>query len=97
MEDPYLSISSYADAEPSVREAVERASSFFVLLSLVALLLGAVGMSAGVTMFLNEQAETAAIFRVLGLTRDRSGRFTPSFAYGSVCRAVCWAPREAGP
>ena len=74
LEDPYLSISSYADAEPSVREAVERASSFFVLLSLVALLLGAVGMSAGVTMFLNEQAETAAIFRVLGLTPGQVGK-----------------------
>ncbi len=83
LDDPYLSISAYSDADPSVREALQRLTIFFVLVSLVALLLGSIGMAASVTLFLNEQLETAGLLRCLGLAPGEVGRI-----YRGLCLAV---------
>ncbi|MBI4345303.1 MAG: hypothetical protein HY553_00500 [Elusimicrobia bacterium] len=83
LDDPYLSITAYTDADPAVRQALERVGSFFVFLSLVGLLLGAVGMSASVSMFLNDQVESVGTLRCLGLTPREVG-----LVYGLLCLAV---------
>lgn len=83
LDDPYVSISAYTDADPSVRQTMERVGSFFVFLSLVALLLSAVGMSAAVSMFLNDQIDTVGTLRCLGLTPGQVGR-----VYGALCLAI---------
>lgn len=64
---PYIRVRSYTQAQPSIQEATRRSASFFLLASLVALILGAIGMAASVTAFLNEQIETVGILRSLGL------------------------------
>lgn len=83
LDDPYLSLTAYTDADPSVRETLERVTTFFVFLSLVGLLLGAVGMASSVTMFLAGQLETAGTLRCLGLSPREVGR-----VYGLVCLAI---------
>jgi putative ABC transport system permease protein len=67
LNSPYIRISAYTEAQPTVREAMRRSASFFLLASLVALLLGAIGMAASVTAFLNEQIQTVGVLRSLGL------------------------------
>lgn len=66
LKSPYLRITAYSDAQPTLREVLRRVATFFIFVSLVALLLGAIGMAASVTAFLNEQLETVGIFRCLG-------------------------------
>lgn len=83
LDDPYLSISAYTDADPAIRQTLERVGSFFVFLSLVGLLLGAVGMAASVSMFLNDQVETVGTLLCLGLSPRDVG-----LVYGLLCLAV---------
>ncbi|MBI4249653.1 MAG: hypothetical protein HY611_09130 [Elusimicrobia bacterium] len=83
LDDPYVRVTAFGDAEARSREGLKRAALFFVLVSLVTLLLGAVGMAAGFTTFLNEQIETAAILRCLGVGPRDIGRL-----YLSLCAAV---------
>lgn len=64
--DPYLQITAYSESQPTVREVLRRTASFFLLASLVALLLGAIGMAASVTAFLNEQLPNVGVLRCLG-------------------------------
>lgn len=65
--DPYIRITAYTESQPTLREVLRRTASFFLLASLVALLLGAIGMAASVTAFLNEQLTNVGILRCLGL------------------------------
>ena len=81
--DPYLSISAFSEADANLREALQRTTIFFVLVALVALLLGATGMAAGVTIFLNEQVETVGLLRSLGLGPASIARL-----YHGLCLAV---------
>lgn len=83
LDDPYVGISAYTDADPSVRQTMERVGSFFVFLSLAAVLLAAVGMAASVSMFLNDQVETVGTLRCLGLAPGDVKR-----VYGLLCLAV---------
>jgi putative ABC transport system permease protein len=66
LDDPYLQITSYDEAQPQIREALQRMASFFILAATVALFLGAIGMAAGVSTFLNEQLSNVGILRCLG-------------------------------
>ncbi len=68
LRDPYLQVLSYTDSQPNVREVIARIAIFLVFVSLVALLLGAIGMAASVTTFLNEQLRTVGIFRCVGFS-----------------------------
>ncbi|MBI4424616.1 MAG: hypothetical protein HY554_12865 [Elusimicrobia bacterium] len=83
LSDPYLNVTAYTDADVAVRDALERVGGFFILLALVALLLAAVGMASTMTMFLNEQLETAATLRCLGLRERDVGAI-----YGLLCLAI---------
>ncbi len=74
LHDPYINLSAYGDADPTVGEAMRRTTMFFLLVSLVALLLSAVGLAAGFSMFLNEQLETVGILRALGLSSGETAR-----------------------
>lgn len=66
LDDPYLSVTSFAESKPALRRGLERTSVFFVLVGLIALMLGTLGMASGVTTFLNEQIETVGVLRALG-------------------------------
>lgn len=83
LDDPYVSLAAYTDADPAVRETLERVTTFFVFLSLVGLLLGAVGMASSMALFLADQLETAGTLRCLGATPRDVG-----LVYGLVCLAV---------
>lgn len=65
--DPQIRVTTAAEAQPAIRDTLQRIGIFFFFVSLVALLLGAIGMATSVTTFLNEQLETVGIFRCLGL------------------------------
>lgn len=67
IQSPHIRISAYTQAQPTIREAMRRSASFFLLASLVALMLGAIGMATSVTAFLNEQIQTVGVLRSLGL------------------------------
>lgn len=73
IDDPYVSIRPFAAAQPAMRDGLKRVALFFSLISLITLLLGAVGMGSGFSAFLNEQTETAALLRCLGARPLRSG------------------------
>lgn len=83
LEDPYLSIAAYTDADQSIKQTMERVGSFFVFLSLVAVVLAAVGMAASVSMFLNDQVDSVGTLRCLGLA-PRDVRLV----YALLCAAV---------
>ncbi|MFI5348215.1 MAG: ABC transporter permease, partial [Elusimicrobiota bacterium] len=53
--DPHLAISTYRDGEASVRDGLRRGAIFFTILSLAALLLGAAGLRAGLSLFLDAE------------------------------------------
>ena len=64
---PNTQVTAYTEAQPTIRDILQRIGIFFIFVSLVALLLGAIGMAASVTTFLNEQMETVGILRCMGL------------------------------
>ena len=64
---PHLRITSYANAQNNIQQILKRQSTFFLLVAIVTLLVGAVGMGASVTTFLNEQLETVGTLRCLGV------------------------------
>ncbi len=64
--EPHLSIESYTEGEPAMRDGLRRSAIFFTVLSLAALLLGASGLRAGLILFLDSQAETMGLLRCLG-------------------------------
>ncbi|MBI3296937.1 MAG: hypothetical protein HYZ75_02145 [Elusimicrobia bacterium] len=66
--DPYLSVTAFSDAEPTTRQALGRLTNYFTMVSLVTFLLGAGAMASGLAAFLDEELETAAVLRCLGLT-----------------------------
>lgn len=78
--DPYISVTSYPDAEPTTRQALSRLTNYFTLTALVTFLLGAGAMASGLAAFLDEELEQAAILRCLGLTRLQTLRL-----YRTVC------------
>ncbi|MCB9643610.1 MAG: ABC transporter permease [Myxococcales bacterium] len=74
---PNIRVTAYTEAQPTIRDILQRVAIFFIFVSLVALLLGAIGMAASVTTFLNEQMETVGILRCMGLgPRDISALYT---------------------
>ncbi|HVE12655.1 MAG TPA: FtsX-like permease family protein, partial [Elusimicrobiota bacterium] len=81
--DPYLTVTAYGEAQPSVRETLRRVSSYFLLVALVGLTLGCVGMAASVSLFLRRQADSAAVLRCMGLTGREVAR-----VYGALCLAA---------
>lgn len=83
LDDPYVSVTAYPEAEPTTRQALARLTNYFTLTALVTLLLGAGGMAAGLAAFLDEELETAALLRALGLgTAETAG------LYRRICAAV---------
>lgn len=64
--DPYLSVTSYPESEETTRRSLGRLTNYFTLTALATLLLGAGGMAAGLSAFLDGELETAALLRCLG-------------------------------
>lgn len=78
--EPHLVISSHADGEPMLREGARRTALFFSVLALCALLLGAAGLRAGLTLYLNSQSETMGLLRCLGASAGEVEKI-----YGGIC------------
>lgn len=81
--DAHLNVSSYADGESSVRDGLRRSAVFFTALSLAALLLGAAGLRAGLSLFLDAESPSMGLLRCLGATTREVERL-----YGGVCVAA---------
>ena len=64
---PHVRIVSYDDSQDNIRRILKRQGSFYFLVSIITLLVGAVGMASSVTTFLNEQLETVGTLRCLGI------------------------------
>jgi putative ABC transport system permease protein len=83
LSDAHLSISTYRDGEASVRDGLRRSALFFTVLSLAALLLGAAGLRAGLSLFLDAEAQSMSLLRCLGATVGEVERL-----YGGLCLAA---------
>ena len=81
--EPHLSIESYTEGEPAMRDGLRRSAIFFTVLSLTALLLGAAGLRAGLTMFLDSQAETMGLLRCLGASAGEVERLYAGLCVGA--------------
>ncbi|PIP82608.1 MAG: hypothetical protein CO113_14695 [Elusimicrobia bacterium CG_4_9_14_3_um_filter_62_55] len=83
LDSPYIRVTAYADAEPTVSRVLKRVTGFFVVTALITLMLGAVGMGSSLTLFLNEQLPTIGMLRCLGVEpRAVAG------LYHALCAAV---------
>ena len=106
--EPHLSIESYTEGEPAMRDGLRRSALFFTVLSLAALLLGAAGLRAGLTLFLDSQAETMGLLRCLGASAREVERLYAGLCvgaglagglggsligWGTAALAAVWAPR----
>ncbi|UPT74374.1 MAG: ABC transporter permease [Elusimicrobiota bacterium] len=81
--EPHLSIESWADSEPTIRDGLRRSALFFTVLSLAALLLGGAGLRAGLTLFLDAQAETMGLLRCLGASAAEVERLYSALCVGA--------------
>ena len=68
---PEARITDYREANPSLTEGLDRATSLLSLMSLVALVLGAVGVAMAMRAHLQQRLDTIAIMKSLGA---RSGQ-----------------------
>lgn len=57
-----------ADAESNLTNAIQRLTDFLGVIGVVALLLGGVGVASGVTAFVDQKIDAAAVLRCLGAT-----------------------------
>jgi putative ABC transport system permease protein len=81
--DAHVSLITYEEGESSAREGLRRAALFFTALALAALLLGAAGLRAGLSLFLDAEAETMGLLRCLGASTAEVERL-----YAGVCVGV---------
>ena len=81
--EPHLSIETYTEGEPAMRDGLRRSALFFTVLSLAALLLGAAGLRAGLTFFLDSQAETMGLLRCLGASAREVERLYSGLCVGA--------------
>src|SRR5947209_5510112 len=68
---PQAQISDYRETNPAITEGLDRATSLLSLMSLVALVLGAVGVAMAMRAHLQQRLDTIAIMKSLGA---RSGQ-----------------------
>jgi putative ABC transport system permease protein len=66
----YLSIETYAEAQPTVRGSLRRAENFLGVVALLSLLIGGIGVAQAVRAWLAGRMDAIAILRSLG-TRPR--------------------------
>ena len=83
LDSPYIRITAFADAEPTISRVLKRVTGFFVLVALVTLILGAIGMGSSLTLFLNDQLPTVGVLRCLGLQPRAI-----AWLYHGLCGAV---------
>lgn len=81
--EPHLSIDSWAESEPALRDGLRRSALFFTVLSLAALLLGGAGLRAGLSLFLDAQAETMGLLRCLGASAAEVERLYAALCVGA--------------
>ncbi|BBM86524.1 ABC transporter permease [Candidatus Uabimicrobium amorphum] len=67
IKETHVRITSYKNTQRNVSRIMERQSYFFLLISIVTLVVGSVGMGASTYSFLNEQLEEVGVFRALGI------------------------------
>ena len=62
----YLSIETYAEAQPTVRGSLRRAESFLGVVALLSLLIGGIGVAQAVRAWLAGRSDAIAVLRSLG-------------------------------
>lgn len=67
IKETHVKITSFKNTQRNVSRIMERQSYFFLLISIVTLVVGAVGMGASTYSFLNEQLQEVGVFRALGI------------------------------
>jgi putative ABC transport system permease protein len=86
-----LRVRTAAESEASVTEAITTLGNFLGLVGLVALLLGGIGVAAGVHAFIRRKQETIAVLRCLGATSNQV-----LFIYGVQAAMMGLAGAAAG-
>ena len=71
LKDSPASVSAFDEAQPQVRRFLEHLADYLRLLGLVALLLGGIGVSGAVRVFIAQKLDTLAILKCLGATANR--------------------------
>lgn len=66
-----VSITDFRDAQPQVRRILDRMTSFLSLLSMVALLVGGLGVANATRVFIQEKLDAIAIMKCVGASNRR--------------------------
>lgn len=71
LEENFARVDSFDAAQPRVRRFLNRLSDYLRLIGLVALLLGGIGVSGAMRVFIAQKIDTLAILKCLGATSQR--------------------------
>ena len=87
---PEAQVSDYRETNPALTAGLDQATSLLSLMSLVALVLGAVGVAMAMRAHLQQRLDTIAIMKSLGAQSQ------PDHQNLSAADAVSWAARRRG-
>ena len=65
-DDVAVRVETYADAQPGIREDLERLSRYLGLVALLSLLVGGVGVAQGIRAWLTQRLDALAVLKCLG-------------------------------
>ncbi len=71
LEAVHVRLQTAADAETNLTNAIQRLTNFLGVIGVVALLLGGIGVASGITAFVAQKIDVAAILRCLGGTEPQ--------------------------
>ena len=66
IDDSAVRVETYADAQPGIREDLERLSRYLGLVALLSLLVGGVGVAQGIRAWLTQRLDALAVLKCLG-------------------------------
>ena len=66
IDDGAVRVETYADAQPGIREDLERLSRYLGLVALLSLLVGGVGVAQGIRAWLTQRLDALAVLKCLG-------------------------------
>ncbi|MYF96906.1 MAG: FtsX-like permease family protein, partial [Holophagales bacterium] len=66
IDDNAVRVETYADAQPGIREDLERLSRYLGLVALLSLLVGGVGVAQGIRAWLTQRLDALAVLKCLG-------------------------------
>lgn len=63
-----ITVSSYLNREQMLGDAIDRVGNFLGLISLIALLLGGIGVASSINVYIRQKLDTVSVLRCLGAT-----------------------------